>query len=149
MARKSTQTTRPIKPVPLSIPGFTVDETDAVQALVKIYVWARKSQNGAASNAQPAAQHHREKRAAGKQKAKENQPADEEPSRVASGSAPSAQRPIKKARTFLSVEPSDRVLRSRQPASALRPPALVPPPSGATEDTDEERPRKRARTVAS
>ncbi len=111
MTRKFTQKSRAVKPVPLSIPSFNIEETIAVQALVKIYL---KSRDMAASSAQPGAQHHREKRATGKQRAKGNQPENEVRSRVASGSAPPTQRPIKRMRTFLSVEPSDRVLRSRQ-----------------------------------
>ncbi len=85
----------------------------------------------------------------GKQREMVNLPADEQENLpVASGSATRPERPLKRTRAVLSVEPSDRVLRSRQSRVLQPPPAPTPPCEvDATED-EEERPRKRVRIVA-
>lgn len=139
MARKSTRKSRATKPAQSPIRIVTLLDLSFADILIELA-------DGAAPTARPSAR-EKGKRPAGKQRAKENQSADEETSAVALGSAAPTKCPLKRARTTPAVGTSDRVLRSRQ---ALHTPLVpAPTPTHAEEAMGEERPRKRARTVAS
>ncbi|KJA22606.1 hypothetical protein HYPSUDRAFT_201944 [Hypholoma sublateritium FD-334 SS-4] len=135
MARKSARKTRTTKPAQPPIRIVSLLDAAFAELVIEFYegsiTWA----------AQQSA------RAAGKQREKENQPVDEETSRVALGSAAPTKHPLKRVRTTPAVGTSDRVLRSRQAPAVLT--QAAPAPARVEEAIDEERPRKRARTVAS